>query len=85
MATRPTEIFQTITKPNGGLKTVKLYSYVITLCRKGTDEVKAVRVDGYSSKYDAMFKSDIEGNYPKSKWTLKSILRLYDSDFEEGT
>ena len=75
--TRPCVSYEVI---NG--RTTKLYSYVVTLCKKGSDEVKAVRFDGYTSKYDGMFKADLAGNY--SGWTVKSILKLYDEDFKEG-
>lgn len=79
MATRSTVQFCHI-----GQKTIKTFSYVVTLCRKGSDEVKAVRLDGYKSKYDRDFKEDLEGNFPESQWTVKSILKLHDSDFEGG-
>lgn len=85
MATRPTETLETVSKPNGCMKTIKKFSYVVTLCRKGSDEVKAVRMDGYTSKYDPDFRADLAGNWPESKWFVKSILKLYDTDFEGGT
>ena len=60
----------------------KLNSYVVTLCSKGGNAVHAVRMDGYTSKYDPKFKDDLAGNF--SEWNVKSILKLYDEDFKEG-
>lgn len=68
-------------KVEGG-KTIKTYSYVVTLCRKGTDEVKAVRLDGFTSKYDQDFREALAADYPETEWTTKSVLKLYESDFE---
>ena len=55
MSTKPTTQF--IVR-NG--KTVKAFSYVVTLCHKGTDEVKAIRLDGFTSKYDRNFSEALE-------------------------
>lgn len=77
---RSCETLETYFKPNGNMAHRKTYSYVILLCKKGGDEVKAIRVDGYTSKYDML--DDVSGNYPD--WNLKGIWKLYDSDFEEG-
>ncbi len=81
--TRPTKQFKTICKPNGCLKTVKTFSYVVTLTRIGGDEVQAVRMDGYESKYDRAFREDLESNWPPTQWKCKNVLKLYDSDFME--
>ena len=61
-------------------KTTKTFSYVVLLCEKGGSEVKAVRLDGYTSKYDLNFQDDLKGNYPD--WNIKGIWKLYDEDFD---
>lgn len=66
-----------------GNKTIKLYSYVVTLCEIGGSAVHVIRMDGYKSKYDAQFRADLEANCPSDQWRIKNILKLYDEDFEE--
>ena len=61
-----------------GNRTVKLYSYVVVLCKKGGDDVHAVRFDGYERKTDLF--PVIEEKYPM--WKVKAIHKLYDEDFE---
>ena len=73
--------FRVIQKDNGGTKTEKTYSYVALLCEKNGSEVKAVRLDGYASKYDKDMRQDIDRNFPG--WNIKGIWKLYDSDFDE--
>jgi len=64
-----------------GGKKLTTYSYVVTLCQKGTGEVSAVRMDGYTSKYEKKFKDDLQGLAPENRYTVKNILRLYEEDF----
>ncbi len=64
-----------------GGKKVTTYSYVVTLCQKGTGDVSAVRMDGYTSKYEKKFSEDLQGLAPSNRYTVKNILRLYDEDF----
>ena len=68
--------FRTTTQPSGCLKTVKTFSYVVLLCEKGGSEVKAVRLDGYTSKYD------IKASEMFPDWNIKGIWKLYDEDFD---
>ena len=84
MSTRPTETFMTFSTPSGNFKTVKRFSYVVTLCHKGSDEVTAARFDGFGSKYDQDFRNAVSEAYPEDEWFVKNILKLYDSDFEKG-
>lgn len=62
-----------------GNRRFKTFSYVVTLCQIGGDDVKAVRLDGHTSKFD--LDDEVAKNYPG--WKIKSILKLYKSDFEE--
>ena len=57
-------------------KTTKTFSYVVLLSEKGGSEVKAVRLDGYSSKYD------IKAQEMFPDWNVKGIWKLYDEDFD---
>lgn len=77
---RPCETIETIQKENGGFKSVKHFSYVATLTEINGDQVKAVRYDGYTSKYDGLI-NEIESDWPG--WKIKNILKLYDDDFKE--
>lgn len=72
--TRPTQ-----TTRYEGNRRIKCFSYVVTLCEIGGDQVKAVRIDDHSSKFD-LYKV-VEKDYPG--WKLKNILRLYKEDFEK--
>lgn len=73
------EQYQLIAKENGCMKQIKTYSYVALLCKVDGDEVKAVRYDGYTSKYD--LPKVVKSEYPEYK--CKGILKLYDLDFEQ--
>lgn len=76
----PIFTLRTSQKPNGTMKTEKLYSYAALLTYPGPDHVvHAVRMDGYQNKYDAI--KEIAGNFPGAK--VKMILKLYESDFWE--
>lgn len=76
---RPCEVMTTITKDNGCIKNVKTFSYVALLTEINGDEVKAVRYDGYTSKYD--LKDIVAKVYPE--WNLKGIWKLYDAEFRK--
>ena len=67
-----------------GNKKIKVYSYVVTACEIGGDGVTAVRLDGFTSKYGKGFTEAMEAALPPDKWTIKGILRLYNSDFTGG-
>lgn len=71
------EQFRVIAKENGTLKQIRTYSYVALLCKVDGDEVRAVRYDGYTSKYD--LPRVVEAEYPDYK--CKGIWKLYDTDF----
>ena len=72
--------YRTIQKPNGGLKTEKLYSYAVLLTAPGPEHVvHSMRLDGYANKYDAM--KVIWDQFPGLK--VKAILKLYESEFAE--
>ena len=68
-----------IVRTGKSTKTIKTYSYVALLCEKDGSEVKAIRYDGYTSKYD-LRDSIIENEH--LGWKCKGVWRLYDSDFE---
>lgn len=76
----PTEQLGIQFSPSGNQKTVKLYSYVFTLCERGGSEVTAIRVDGYKNKEEA--GEDIRAKFPE--WNIKTISKLYEDDFKEG-
>lgn len=73
------EQYQLIAKENGTMKQIKTYSYVALLCKVGGDEVRAVRYDGYTSKYD--LPKVVKAEYPEYK--CKGMWKLYDLDFEK--
>ena len=74
----PTEQRDVVPTPTGGARTVKLYSYVITLTEQDGSEVKAIRADGFQNKHD-VYVSCIE-QWPG--WNIKGIQKLYESDFD---
>lgn len=76
---RPCEVLETIQKENGGHKTVKKYSYVALLTEIEGQQVQAVRLDYYPSKYELLEK--LETEYPH--WKVKGIWKLYDEDFRQ--
>ena len=77
---RPTEQFYRELKDNGLYgRTIKLNSYVVTLCQKGGDQVKAVRMEYFQNKTD-VYKALAE-QYPG--WRMKAINRLYEEDFDD--
>lgn len=59
----------------------QLYDYVVVLAEIGGTKVKAIRMDGFSSKYDRIFRDALA---KKSKG-YKPIMfkRLYPEDFEK--
>lgn len=61
-----------------GNRTVKLNSYVVTLCRKDGAEVMAIRSEYFQNKTDVHLAC-LE-QYPD--WNVKTISRLYDEDFQ---
>lgn len=77
---RPCEIDEIIFKDNGCAKRIKTYSYVAVLTQIDGDEVKAVRYDGYTSKFN--LQDAVKNDYPD--WNLKGVWKLYDDDFRGG-
>lgn len=77
---RPTEQTVISFSARGKAKSATTYSFVVTLCEIGGDEVKAVRYDGCKTWTDAFAAAadDMPG------WKIKSVERLFDDDFEEG-
>ena len=74
---RHCEQIAVVTKENGCVKHVKMYSYVAVLCEPDGEQVCAVRVDAFERKEDA-------ARYIKEKfpgWNLKGVWKLYDTDF----
>ena len=61
-----------------GNKTIKLNSYVVTLCKQDGSEVMAVRMEYYQNKVDVHHAC--LDQYPE--WNVKTIGRLYDEDFD---
>lgn len=59
-------------------KSVRRYSYVVTLCEKDGHQVQAVRIEFYLNKIDV--HKAVEKQYPD--WNIKTINRLYDEDFD---
>ena len=73
--------YRTSMKPNGNMKTEKLYSYAVLLTAPGPEHVvHAVRMDGYLNKFDVLkdLPKVVSGPYK-----VKNILKLYESDFQE--
>lgn len=66
-------------KENGTMVTIKVFSYVAILCRKGGDEVKAARLDGFERMTDA--RKAFWEQFPG--WNVKEVRKLYDEDFAE--
>ena len=61
-------------------KTIKLFCYAALLTVPGPEHaVRAVRMDGYENKLNAM--KEIWKQFPGAK--IKTISKLYKSDFEE--
>lgn len=61
-----------------GNKTIKLNSYVVTLCKQDGSEVMAVRMEYFQNKTDVHHAC--LDQYPE--WNVKTIGRLYDEDFD---
>lgn len=77
---KPTESWMREVKVNGCMgKTIKRYSYVVTMCKKGEAEVMAVRMDYFQNKLDA--HKVIEEQYPG--WKVKTISKLHEEDFDD--
>ncbi len=77
---RSCENFRRVINDNGMMgRTIKEYSYVVTLCRIGGDEVAAVRMEYFGSKTDV--HNAIARQFPG--WKIKTINRLYDEDFRD--
>lgn len=78
---KPTEQLRAEVKRNGNFgRTVKYYSYVVTLCEIDGERVQAVRIEYFMNKFEA--RKYIDANFPG--WKVKTINRLYDEDFNEG-
>ena len=89
---KPTESWMREVKANGCMgRTIKRYSYVVTMCKKGEAEVMAVRMDYFQNKLEAVrmdyFQNKldahkaIEEQYPG--WRVKTISKLYEEDFDD--
>lgn len=77
---KPTESWMREVKANGCMgRTIKKYSYVVTMCKKGEAEVMAVRMDYFQNKLDV--HKAIEEQYPG--WKIKTISKLYEEDFDD--
>ena len=77
---RPTEQLTRELKPNGLYgRSIYKYSYVATLCKKGGDEVMAVRMEYFQNKTDV--HKALDEQYPG--WKLKTINKLYEEDFDD--
>lgn len=77
---KPTESWMREVKANGCMgRTIKRYSYVVTMCKKGEAEVMAVRMDYFQNKLDV--HKAIEEQYPG--WKIKTISKLYEEDFDD--
>lgn len=76
---RPCEETALVLTETGRYKTVKLYSYVVTLTKIDSDEVMAERYDSFANKSDVW--NEVVNDYPD--WKIKNILKLYDDDFRE--
>ena len=76
---RPCEETASVLNENGRYKTVKLYSYVVTLTKINDDEVMAIRYDSFANKSDVWL--EVVNDWPG--WKIKNILKLYDDDFKE--
>ena len=75
----PVESWTHELKPNGLQgKSIRKYSYVVTLCEKDGHNVQAVRIEFYLNKIDV--HKAVEKQYPD--WNIKTINRLYDEDFD---
>lgn len=59
-----------------------LNNYTALLTEIGGSAVKAVRLDGYKSKYDRDFQTALRSIAPPDRWKVKTILRLYADDFK---
>ena len=78
--TKPTESLEREVKPNGLFgRTIRKYSYVVTLCEIDDDDVAAIRMDSYPHKEEVSraVKEKFKG------WKIKTINKLYDEDFQE--
>lgn len=78
--TKPTESFFREVKPNGLFgRTIRKYSYVVTLCEIDGDDVAAVRMEYFQNKEEVSraVKEKFKG------WKIKTINKLYDEDFQE--
>ena len=71
---------EVIATTNG--KREKLNMYVVTLCRIANQAKVEAAIYSGKSKYDFEFRDKIQRDYPKSQWKIKSIAKLYVSDFE---
>ncbi len=76
---KPTETNNTIILKSGKKKTVHLFSYVVLLCRKGDQDVKAIRCEYFQNKTDV--RKAVSKQWVG--WNIKDIWRLYDEDFKE--
>ena len=77
---KPTEAFYREVKDNGCMgKTIRKFSYVATLCKKGGSEVQAIRMEYFQNKLDV--HKAIGEQYPD--WKIKCINKLYEEDFDD--
>ena len=77
---RPTEQISREMKENGCFgRSIKKCSYVVTMCKRGGDDVVAVRMEYFQNKLDAV--KEVEKKYPG--WKIKTINKLYEEDFDD--
>ena len=77
--TKPTVIIDHEIKADGTFgRTIKKFSYVVTLCEIGDDDVAAIRMDYFRNKTDVY--KEVEKRFPG--WIIKAVNKLYDEDFK---
>lgn len=81
MSTRPTIGYRLTTGKDGRPVRTRVNSYVVLLTEIGGDSVAAIRYDNYTNKHELM--KYVWEQLPD--WKIKTVLKLYDDDFQEGT
>ena len=77
--TKPTVIIDHEIKADGMFgRTIKKFSYVVTLCEIGDDDVAAIRMDYFRNKTDVY--KEVKKRFPG--WKIKAVNKLYDEDFK---
>ncbi len=78
MRRTPTDVVDIVLTESGRSKKVTLHSYVATLTEKDGSDVKAIRIDGATNKYDVHMA--LLDRFPN--WNIKTISKLYETDFD---